>query len=72
MGKAPNVKFPRLHSALPWFEFKILIWHMDIDDSYRQTSYVGRTLVGNKIMDHPDVFGATPVGAAPTTSQFST
>ena len=27
---------------------------------------------GNKIVDHSDVVGATPVGAAPTTSSFST
>ena len=30
------------------------------------------TLAGNKIADHSDVAGALPVGAAPTTSSFST
>ena len=35
---------------------------------YRQTSNISRTLVGNKIVDHSDVVGALPVGAAPTTS----
>ena len=30
------------------------------------------TLVNNKIVDHPDVVGASPVGAAPTTSSFLT
>ena len=30
------------------------------------------TLSGNKIVDHSDVVGASPVGAAPTTSSFST
>ena len=40
-------------------------------DSYRKTSYISRTLVGNKIVDHSDVVGASPVGAAPTTSSFS-
>ena len=43
---------------------------------YRQTSNMSRTLVlllvGNKIVDHSDVAGASPVGAAPTTSSFST
>ena len=39
---------------------------------YRQTSYVRRSLVDNKLADHPDVIGASPVGAAPTTSLFST
>ena len=29
-------------------------------------------LAGNKIVDHPNVAGATPVGAAPTTSSLST
>ena len=40
--------------------------------TYRKTSNIRRTLVGNKIVDHSDVVGASPVGAAPTTSSFST
>ena len=39
---------------------------------YRKASNISRTLVGNKIVDHSDVVGASPVGAAPTTSSFST
>ena len=39
---------------------------------YRQTCDISRTLVGNKIVDHSDAVGASPVGAAPTTSSFST
>ena len=39
---------------------------------YRQVSNISRTLAGNKIVDHSDVVGASPVGAAPTTSSFST
>ena len=39
---------------------------------YRKTSNIRRTLIGNKIVDHSDVVGASPVGAAPTTSSFST
>ena len=39
---------------------------------YRQVSNIRRTLVINKIVDHSDVVGAWPVGAAPTTSSFST
>ena len=42
------------------------------DIVYRKTSNIRRTLVGNKIVDHSDVVGASPVGAAPTTSSFST
>ena len=39
---------------------------------YRQVSNISHTLVGNEIVDHSDVVGASPVGAAPTTSSFST
>ena len=38
----------------------------------RQVSHIRRTLGGNQIVDHSDVVGASPVGAAPTTSSFST
>ena len=33
-------------------------------DNYRKVSNIRRTLVGNKIVDHSDVVGASPVGAA--------
>ena len=46
----------------------VLFWLYD----YRKTSNISRTLVGNKIVDNSDVVGASPVGAAPTTSSFST
>ena len=39
---------------------------------YRQVSNIRRTLEGNKIIDHSDVVGASPVSAAPTTFSFST
>ena len=42
------------------------------DNIYRQVSNISRTLVDNYIVDHSDVVGASPVGAAPTTSSFST
>ena len=38
---------------------------------YRRVSNIRRALVGNKIIDHSDVVGAYPVGAAPTTSEWS-
>ena len=41
-------------------------------NTYRQVSNIKRTLVGNLIVGHSDVVGASPVGAAPTTSSFST
>ena len=39
---------------------------------YRKTSNMRRTFVGNKMVDPSDVVRAAPVGAAPTTSSFST
>ena len=39
---------------------------------YRETSNIRCTLVSNNIVDLSDVAGASPVGAAPTTSSFST
>ena len=38
----------------------------------RQDSKISHTVVGNEIVDHSDVVGASPVVAAPTTSSFST
>ena len=45
-----------------WLRF--LKWKI----SYRKTSNISRILVCYKIVDHSDVVGASPVGAAPTTS----
>ena len=39
---------------------------------YHKTSNISHTLVGNKIVDHSAVVGASPVGAAPIISSFST
>ena len=43
-----------------------------IMNNNRKTSDTRGTLVGNGIGDHSDVVGASPVGAAPTTSSLST
>ena len=45
---------------------------MSLDINYRQISNIRCTLVNNKIVDHSEVVGALPIGAAPTTSSFST
>ena len=37
-----------------------------------KTTYIRRNLVSIKIVDYSDVVGASPAGAAPTTSSFST
>ena len=39
---------------------------------YRRISNIRRTLIGNNLVDHSDVVGASPIGAAPTTSSFLT
>ena len=40
--------------------------------AYPKTSDISHTLVGSRIIDHSDVVEASPVGAAPTASSFST
>ena len=40
--------------------------------THSQASNISRTLVHNELVDHSDVVGASPVGAVPTTSSFST
>ena len=39
---------------------------------YRQTFNIRHSLVGNELVDHSDVVGASSVGAASTTSSFPT
>ena len=60
-------------TSLDWVRSSIWPWEYDnIFYDYRQVSNTRRTLVGNQIVDHSDVVGASPVGAPPTTSSFST
>ena len=40
--------------------------------AYRRISDISRILFENNIIDHSDVVGASPVGAAPTTSLLGT
>ena len=44
----------------------------DKNEMYDQSSYIIGTLLGNTFVDLLDVVGASPVGAAQTTSSFST
>ena len=63
-----------------WYEnFLFEIWHVTlellytlsvINVMYCQTSNIRCTSAGNRIVGHSDVVGASPVGAAPTTSSF--
>ena len=52
--------------------FYLHIYRGDVICNYRQTSNMRRTLLGNKIVDHSDVVGASPIGTARPTSSFST
>ena len=52
--------------------FRLSLNKMVEQTVYRQVSNISRTLVGNKVVDHSDVVGASPVGDAPITSSFST
>ena len=45
---------------------------MEEQEIYGQTSNISHTLVDIKITGYSDVVGASPVGAVPTTSSFST
>ena len=54
-----------------WFIWILLTFIADWN-MHNQTYIISGTLVGNKIVDHTDVAGVSPVGAAPTTSSSST
>ena len=64
-GKSPHVQPQNQRNSC-------IILYIMISSGYRKTSNIRGTIVGNKIVDHSDVVGASPVGAAPTTSSFST
>ena len=51
------------------------IVYMNIKTDFNRlspTSNISHTFVGDKLVDHSDVVGASPVGAAPIISSFST
>ena len=50
----------------------IFVAHRYSGNIYHKTSITRRALLGNETVDHSDVVGASPVGAAPTTSSFLT
>ena len=59
-----------LSMILKHFFFNWVLWENFL--IYCQASNISRILEGNKTVDHSDVVGASPVGAAPTTSSFLT
>ena len=58
--------YPHQHLSVQYDNSALLL------SKYRQTSNLSRTSVGSNIVDHSDVVGASPIGAASTTSSFST
>ena len=62
-----TVAIPAGHSSQQW-----IADYRETIATYRRTSNISCTLVGNKIVDYSDVVGASPVRAAPTLSSFST
>ena len=68
-----KLRFDGLAWKNAWFHYSWTdVISFDSLLNYRQVSNIRRTLVSNKPVDHSDVVGASPVGAAPTTSSFST
>ena len=61
------VKFIEIMNTL-----KLIDGEIHRNHEYTKTSNIRHSLVGNKIVDHSDVVGASPIAAAPTTSSFST
>ena len=61
-----------------WLHGSDLRKYFGMKSSYRQVFNISCTfivhiiIIGNQIVDHSDVVGASLVGAAPTTSSFST
>ena len=51
---------------------EVALSYINILLKYHKVFNIRRTLEGNKIVDHSDVVGASPVGAAPSTSSLST
>ena len=54
------------------YQHRVIVFVISIGFDYRQYFNISRTLVGKNIVEDSDVVGASPVGAAPTTSSFAT
>ena len=70
-----SINISNMHQSIGRHHSTWLMWSSDILQqfkSYCQTSNISCTLAGNKIVDHSDVFGASPVGTAPTISSVWT
>ena len=61
-----NVKPPTMESNIPDTQEE------KCNEMYSQISNINRNITGETFVDHSEVVGASPVGAAPNTSSFST
>ena len=69
---APKFCTGHISDVAEWAEIRSGCWCYTVYEMYPQTSDIKLTLVINQIVDRWDVVGASPVGAAPITSAFST
>ena len=67
-----NNQLYRLSSIYALLKCQICEHPINLFQIYRQATNINRTLVGNKIVNHSDVVGASHVGTAQTTPSFST
>ena len=65
-GRNYNVKPTTMESNIPDTQEEKCI------EIYSQISNINRNIAGETFVDHSEVVGASPVGAAPNTSSFST
>ena len=71
VNNAEIIYMSQHHHGYKYHLVQFWSWHIDFTwQMYRQTSNIICTLVGNKMVDHSDIVGASPVGTAPTTSSF--
>ena len=56
---------------ISWVSFQN-VWLTEKKQPTIKPLNIRRTTIGNTLVDHSDAVGAEPVGAAPTTSSFST
>ena len=68
-----KISYKKMHLEMLSAKCQPFCWALNVlIMNYRQVCDIRRTLVGNWIVDNSNVVGASPVGAAPTTSSFST
>ena len=70
--KIQQFSYSKIYDEIAICKVVAILYQLTCVDIYCQTFNIRCTLVGNKIVDHSDAVEASPIGAAPTTSAFST